>query len=474
MSQIEARVGAAAPSATMVSSHRMLRLRDWITGIGICALAIGLTAYQLGARPLWNDEAWTAWIGLSVVDFHGLLNQIQVRAFNMSLYYAIIFAWVHFWGAHGVLSTEWIVRLPSLVFAALSAVAVWLIGRRFLGGFAGALGAVLYVCNIAQLDAAQQARSYPLLLLLVCLSWYALLVLVSSPSSHLWWVVYVVTNVLANYAHILNALDIMAQAAAFGLFLSLDTVWRARARALWKGMLLSLVVIGVLAIPLLWLMVHQNNQSDYLGSPHVSDLLHLFVGYVAGSSSVARALVVLCVLVGLVAVLSDRFPQMMPALGRWRNPRGGQEAARAAPPAAAPLAVALACWLLGSVFLAFVIARSSSAHLFSARYEVFVVPALCLLVALGGVVASSALGARRSYTRCAGRRTRTTTAVLCASATSRLAYDHTLAHPELLLRGWHGVPIQQPIPSMQGLHLYVLSVLLSRRRDRCRRDHGAG
>src|SRR5260221_673195 len=230
MSQIEARVGAAAPSATMVSSHRMLRLRDWITGIGICALAIGLTAYQLGARPLWNDEAWTAWIGLSVVDFHGLLNQIQVRAFNMSLYYAIIFAWVHFWGAHGVLSTEWIVRLPSLVFAALSAVAVWLIGRRFLGGFAGALGAVLYVCNIAQLDAAQQARSYPLLLLLVCLSWYALLVLVSSPSSQLWWVVYVVTNVLANYAHILNALDIMAQAAAFGLFLSLDTVWRARTR----------------------------------------------------------------------------------------------------------------------------------------------------------------------------------------------------------------------------------------------------
>ena len=75
----------------------------------------------------------------------------------------------------GVPSLEFAVRLPSALFASATAVVIYLLGRKYVSQLAGGLAAVLFLLNSYVLTIAQFTRSYSLQLLLVTLSWYALL-----------------------------------------------------------------------------------------------------------------------------------------------------------------------------------------------------------------------------------------------------------------------------------------------------------
>src|SRR5205823_8527080 len=117
------------------------------------------------------------------------------------LYYLLLHVSLGITSFFGLLPTEFVVRLPSAIFAALSTVVVFLLGRRFLGLAVGLIGAGLYLLNDLQLVYAQQARSYSLQLLLICIAWYAFLaaLTVEPQSSHRkrWWICFVVATTLA-------------------------------------------------------------------------------------------------------------------------------------------------------------------------------------------------------------------------------------------------------------------------------------
>src|SRR5579875_495728 len=145
----------------------------WGLPVAMGLLALGFNLYRLGDPSVWFDEAFSVELARQPLPL--LWHIIFGPEPNMELYYLFLHYWLLLTHAGGLNPTEVVVRLPSALFAALSTVVLFLFGRRFLPLAAATVGAGLYLLNDLQLTYAQQARGYSLQLLLLCLSWYALL-----------------------------------------------------------------------------------------------------------------------------------------------------------------------------------------------------------------------------------------------------------------------------------------------------------
>src|SRR5438128_7684225 len=138
---------------------------NWVLSPFLFTLSLGFNLYRLGTPSIWFDEAFS--IELARQPLPLLWHIIFGLEPNMELYYLFLHAWLGVTSALAFPATEFVVRLPSAIFAALSTEVVFLLGQRFLSLPIGFLAASLYLLNDLQLVYAQQARSYSLQLLLV-------------------------------------------------------------------------------------------------------------------------------------------------------------------------------------------------------------------------------------------------------------------------------------------------------------------
>src|SRR6266446_4535868 len=244
---------------------------DWLLCLAIGAIALAFNLYWLGGPSLWFDEILSverARQSLPVL-WHIIFSTQQ----NMALYYLLLHFWLSFTTLLGLHPTEFVVRFPSAIFAALGSMMVFMLGRRFMGIIGSTIAAGLYLLDVLQLVYAQEARSYSLQLLLICAGWYALfaaLGLGAGPGSlnteeqaseitvhgsaigqYRWWACYVVAMTLAIYAHLFSVLILFAQVLTMGILLALAGPWRGKARGRRQAssslpaMVVSLVSTGV-------------------------------------------------------------------------------------------------------------------------------------------------------------------------------------------------------------------------------------
>jgi mannosyltransferase len=106
----------------------------WVLGGLVGSVALAVDLYRLGVPSLWFDEAFS--VELARQPFPVLWEKIFGPEPNMELYYLLLHGWLGMTGWLGLPATEWLVRFPSALFAALSTVLVWLLGRRFFGSIA--------------------------------------------------------------------------------------------------------------------------------------------------------------------------------------------------------------------------------------------------------------------------------------------------------------------------------------------------
>src|SRR6266567_3573235 len=103
----------------------------WVLCVMIGIVALGFNLYRLGSPSLWFDEI------LSVERARHPLSVLWRIIFstqqNMALYYLLLHFWLNFTTLLGLHATEFVVRFPSAVFAALASMMVFLLGWRFLG-----------------------------------------------------------------------------------------------------------------------------------------------------------------------------------------------------------------------------------------------------------------------------------------------------------------------------------------------------
>jgi mannosyltransferase len=351
----------------------------WLLCILIGAIALAFNLYRLGAPSIWFDEAFSVELARQPLPL--LWQIIWGPEPNMELYYLLLHFWLGFTGFLGLLPTEFVVRFPSAIFAALSSVLVFLLGRRFLGITAGIVASGLYLLNFLQLLYAQQTRSYSLQLLLICIAWYALFVALTQESHQKrWWACFIGATILAVYAHLFSLLILLAQIVAFGGLLILPGTWRDKARHRISAFIVSLVAIGVLIVPMLLTSLH-GSKTGWLPSPHLHDVYNLFLTISANSKLYLLILFGFCTL-GLLVSMLVYLPKGKELLAQFALYNSGDDKRNTTLQQYLPVAFMLLCWLVIPIVISYAVSQGST-RLFSTRYLVIILPPLFLLVGLG-------------------------------------------------------------------------------------------
>lgn len=198
--------------------------------VGLLAVLVaGLSTYHLDRRSIWLDEAVTAAIA-RVPDPGASLSD----GGNMAAYYLMMRGWT-------VLGDGlWMLRLPSVVFAAVGIVLLYLLARHLLGPREAAIAAGLTAINSSVVFYGQEARSYTMLFALTTASWLVLTVALERRSFR-WFVLWGLLNGLAVATHLFYVLVLPAQLAAVFLL--------PRSVRPWRGLATGTAVLCAAAVP---------------------------------------------------------------------------------------------------------------------------------------------------------------------------------------------------------------------------------
>jgi uncharacterized membrane protein len=381
MAQIQGEIKAAPlfqPGQAAKTIMTFLAARYWIACIVLGGIALIFDLYLLGAPSIWFDEAFS--VELAIRHFPLLWQIIFGPEPNMELYYVFLHFWIKCTALFGFLPTELIVRLPSAIFAALSTITLFLLGRRFLGQVAAIIGAGLYLLNNLQLVYAQQTRGYSMQLLLICIGWYALFIAIDPPSGRKrWWICYAAAMSLAIYTQLFSAFILVAQVVTLILIVVLSTEWRWKIGRQWLSILVSLCCIGGASIPLL-IASRGGSKTGWLPIPHLRDIYTLFLTISDNSTIFLYAIFCLCLLgAGMVLLASQSHHA---SLNKLLYNESSAPAVMSRYRLLLPFVIGLVCWIVIPVILSYSISQGST-RLFSSRYLVTIVPPIFLLVGLG-------------------------------------------------------------------------------------------
>jgi len=242
-----------------------------MVAIGTMMLFAGIVAFLfLGEKSLWLDEA------ISVMwarrDGNGLLQMIMSTELALQGIYCLL---LHVWLKFG--NSEFWIRSLSAFCMLLTVPMIYALGARLGGKRAGMIAMILFITNAAIVHYAQEARSYALTILLVTTASFFLVAYTEEPSKRK-CAGYIITGVLAVYAHSFAFLVLVAHAV---------TVMATKRRSrLWKSALISGAIIFVALLPLVRLVLF-TDAAEWLSSvPETSwqDLVFIW-GFLAGAQS---------------------------------------------------------------------------------------------------------------------------------------------------------------------------------------------
>lgn len=245
----------ASPAARIINT--MQKQTAWWLLLLILVAAVSIRSFELTARSLWFDEAfswrliqfpWNEMIARDAADVHP------------PLYYVLLKSWSIVFGT-SLLS----LRGFSVAAGAGTLLALYLFtASAFRSRAAGVLAAALYAVAGYQIQFAWEARMYTLGTLLALLSSWVLIRAVRADKSSLkWWLAYGLFAAAFGYVHYYALFTLAAQA----LFIAGHILWQTRFRLgeilQWRlpwYALLSAGVALVLWSPWIGTFIRQNQQ----------------------------------------------------------------------------------------------------------------------------------------------------------------------------------------------------------------------
>jgi mannosyltransferase len=279
----------------------MARRGPLLVAVGSTLLAALLGRYHLGANSLWYDEAFT----LGVVDrpLGDALWRITHWELNQSPYYVLMLVW------HRLGDTEQFLRAPSAAFAVLSIPLVFVVGRRLLDPWTGAIAAAFVAGHALVVQWSQQLRGYSLALFLVLLATWLLLQAVDRVEASTWWsVAYGVVAAVCAYTHLVAGLVIVAHALSL-------LVLRPRP---WAFVRVAGPIAGVLTLPLAWyVLTRQGDPLAWVGELSGEDHYNTLALFAGGAWQNLVVVTILLLFGGYVAVRSARGASTPTEAWRW-------------------------------------------------------------------------------------------------------------------------------------------------------------
>jgi mannosyltransferase len=168
----------------------------------VMVLAAVLRFHAIARKPIWTDEGVS--IALARLDGYNFLRVLWRHEGNMSLYYALLRAWLQFGNGEGY------IRALSVLPCLGAIPAIYFLGRRMFDSRVGLMASLLLAVNAYDVRYAQEARSYSLCPLLSILSSIYFLKYLEDPSRSN-RIGHVLTGALAAYAHFFAGFIVVAQ-----------------------------------------------------------------------------------------------------------------------------------------------------------------------------------------------------------------------------------------------------------------------
>ena len=319
----------------------------------LLATGAALRLAALASKPFWFDECFS--VEVARIDWRNFLHLLWWREANMTLYYLLLRVWLHFG------KSEFFIRSLSVVFSVATIPAIYWLARLFYNRQVALIAASLFTFNAYSVRYAQEARSYALFLLLATLSSGFLIAWLREPGRRN-WLGYILSCILAVYAHLYALLLVVAQWLVLSrlgepdLGANGDRVdASAQMRRAWK-------TIGIAVLPLIIFVVKTGaGPIRWIHRPSFHALFEFFE-HLAGSDS--WPLVALYVVACMVAVAPAGRKLCAPDQ-RWETWR----------------IQFLLVWLMFPVGLTVLL--SFARPVFLGRYMIFCLPPLVLLAAAG-------------------------------------------------------------------------------------------
>ncbi|HET6534585.1 MAG TPA: hypothetical protein VFG41_00255 [Sphingomicrobium sp.] len=206
-----------APAGGIRLSRRITPL-GLIAGLTLLALAFRLT--DLGARPLWLDEAFSKWF--SGQGWHYLWTVVPTYEAHPPFYYSLLKLWRGMFGDQAVALRALSALLGTLTIPVIMA-AAWEQERQSASGrplLRAGIAAFLVACSPLLIVVGQEARPYPLLAFAYALAILGMLRLMREfaalgPGSLLSWALLGIGTALTLWAHFLGLLYGACLALAF-------------------------------------------------------------------------------------------------------------------------------------------------------------------------------------------------------------------------------------------------------------------
>lgn len=307
---------------------------------------------HLVSKPFWFDECFS--VEVARIGWSNFLHLLWWREANMSLYYLLLRGWLHFG------QSQFFVRSLSVLISAAAVPAIYWLGSLLYEQRAGLIAAAFLTFNAYDVRYAQEARSYALFILLATLS-SGFLIAFLSKRQRRYRIGYIAVSILAVYAHFYALLLVVAHWLAVrwvGLGREeneLKTEVSAQLGRAWTA-------IGIAVLPLL-IFVAKTGAGPIRWIPHPSlcDLIQ-FVENLSGSNSWPLPAIYVLACIAAVAPLGKRLFARNQSWEIWR-------------------CGFLLIWLFfpGALTVLLSFARP----VFLARYMIFCLPALLILMAAG-------------------------------------------------------------------------------------------
>jgi mannosyltransferase len=340
-------------------------LIHWVTLLLLLGSSIALRLECLGCKPFWSDECFS--VEIAWLDGRNFLHLMWWREANMSLYYVLLGIWLHLgqhlgqhFGQHFG-PGELFIRSLSVWMAAATLPAIYWLARMLYDRRVALIAAALFTFNAYNIRYAQEARSYALFMLLATLSSGFLIAWLRAPSRRN-RMGYVLVSILAVYAHFYALLLVATHWLVFRWLGSppnpaeeLHAARSAQMRRAW-------ITIGIAVSPLLIFIAKTGaGPIRWVPRPGLHDLLRFFERLAGGSNWV---LATICATAGVAAIAPVR-KRLVARDQSWETWR----------------CQFLVLWLLFPVGLTVLL--SFARPVFLARYLIFCLPALLILVAAG-------------------------------------------------------------------------------------------
>ena len=313
----------------------------------------------LSCKTFWFDECFS--VEVARIDWRNFLHLMWWREANMSLYYLILRAWLHLG------QSPLFIRSLSALVSAASLPAIYWVAKLLYDRRVALIATALLAFNAYSARYAQEARSYALFTLLAALSSGLLISWLQQSNADLrsqsatskWeslgrWA-YLISSVLAVYAHFYALLLIAAHWIALSWVAPQHQPASVVIRRTWR-------IIAVAVLPLLVFVAKTGaGPIRWIQHPGIHDLAAFFE-HLAGGTNAALPIIFFAACIAAILPLGRSVWSCAQNWDVWRTQF-------------------LLLWLLFPIVLTVLL--SFARPVFLARYMIFCLPALLILVAAG-------------------------------------------------------------------------------------------